>query len=83
MFAGNARHLRFKPEEGMKVIARGRVSVYEATGQYQLYIEDMQPDGIGALNLAYEQLKKKLSAEGLFSEDIKSLYPHIQKELVL
>ena len=81
MFAGNARHLRFKPEEGMKVIARGRVSVYEATGQYQLYIEDMQPDGIGALNLAYEQLKKKLSAEGLFSEDIKSLYPHIQKRI--
>ena len=49
MFAGNARNLKFRPTDGMKVICRGRVAVYEPTGQYQLYIEDMQPDGIGAL----------------------------------
>ena len=62
MFAGNARNLKFRPTDGMKVICRGRVAVYEPTGQYQLYIEDMQPDGIGALNLAYEREKllKKL-----------------------
>ena len=52
--------------DGMKVICRGRVAVYEPTGQYQLYIEDMQPDGIGALSLAYEQLKKSLAEKGLF-----------------
>lgn len=81
MFAGNARRLKFKPEEGMRVIARGRVSVYEATGQYQLYIEDMQPDGVGAVNLAFEQLKKKLSAEGLFSSEYKKPIPKLPKRI--
>lgn len=66
MFSRYTQRLRFLPEDGMKVIARGRVSVYEATGQYQLYVEDLQPDGVGALSVAYEQLKKKLEAEGLF-----------------
>ena len=66
MFATYARRLRFLPEDGMKVIARGHIGVYEPTGQYQLYIEDLQPDGVGALNLAFEQLKEKLGAEGLF-----------------
>lgn len=59
MFNSSAKRLKFMPEDGMKVIARGRVSVYEASGQYQLYVDDMQPDGVGALNLAYEQLKEK------------------------
>lgn len=81
MFAGNARRLKFKPEEGMRVIARGRVSVYEATGQYQLYIEDMQPDGVGAVNLAFEQLKKKLSAEGLFSAEHKKAIPKLPRRI--
>lgn len=79
MFAGNARNLRFKPTDGMKVICRGRVAVYEPTGQYQLYIEDMQPDGIGALTLAYEQLKKKLAEKGLFDSAHKKPLPKFPK----
>lgn len=68
MFARYAQRLRFVPKDGMRVIARGSVSVYEASGQYQLYIEDLQPDGVGALSVAFEQLKKKLESEGLFSD---------------
>lgn len=75
MFAGNARNLKFKPMDGMKVICRGRVAVYEPNGQYQLYIEDMQPDGIGALTLAYEQLKKTLAEKGLFDANHKKPLP--------
>lgn len=80
MFNSSAKRLKFMPEDGMKVIARGRVSVYEASGQYQLYVDDMQPDGVGALNLAYEQLKEKLQNEGLFSElHKKPLPPYPEK----
>lgn len=75
MFAQHARRLRFVPENGMKVLVRGRISVYEAGGQYQIYAEDMQPDGLGALNMAYEQLKKKLEAEGLFAQERKKTLP--------
>ena len=75
MFNSSAKRLKFMPEDGMKVIARGRVSVYEASGQYQLYVDDMQPDGVGALNLAYVQLKEKLQKEGLFSEHHKKPLP--------
>lgn len=78
MFSGFATRIKFKPKNGMKVIVRGRVSVYEPSGIYQIYVEDMQPEGSGALNLAFEQLKEKLSKEGLFDEQRKKplpLYP--------
>ncbi len=81
MFSQYARRLRFRPEDGMKVIARGHVGVYEANGQYQLYIEDMQPDGVGALNLAYEQLKRKLEKEGLFSPERKKPLPRYPERI--
>ncbi len=77
MFKGSAAKLKFVPENGMKVIARGRVSSFVRDGQYQLYCEDMEPDGIGALYVAYEQLKRKLEEEGLFSEDSKRPLPKI------
>ena len=75
MFSSQAARLRFLPQDGMKVIVRGRVSIYEVSGQYQVYVTDMQPDGVGALNLAYEQLKIKLEKEGLFSQDRKRPIP--------
>ena len=78
MFSFYASNLSFKPENGMKVIARGRVSLYEATGQYQLYIDDLQPLGAGALAIAFEQLKNRLEKEGLFLQSAKKplpLYP--------
>lgn len=75
MFSSNAVKLRFKPEDGMRVICRGRVSVYDRDGIYQLYAEDMQPDGLGAQSLAFEQLKKKLFSEGLFDNKYKKPLP--------
>lgn len=75
MFRGNASKLAFKPEDGMKVIVKARVSLYEAAGAFQIYIEEMQPDGVGALQIAFEQLKKRLAAEGLFDESRKRPLP--------
>ncbi len=77
MFRGNASKLKFLPENGMKVIVTGRVSAYIRDGQYQIYIDSMEPDGIGALYIAYEQLKKKLAAEGLFDREKKKPLPKI------
>lgn len=81
MFAGNSRRLKFRLENGMKVICRGRISVYEPSGRYQLYIEDMQPDGVGALTLAFEQLKKSLAQKGLFDNAHKKPLPKFPKTI--
>lgn len=81
MFAGNARRLKFRLENGMKVICRGRISVYEPSGRYQLYIEDMQPDGVGALTLAFEQLKSDLEKKGLFDPAHKKPLPKFPKTI--
>ena len=81
MFAGNASRLKFRPENGMSVIIRGRVSIYERDGRYQLYIDDMQPDGVGALAVAFEQMKEKLSKAGLFDNEHKMRIPEIPEKI--
>lgn len=75
LFKGTARFARFKPQDGLAVIARGSLEVYEARGEYQLIVEMLQPQGAGALQLAFEQLKKKLAAEGLFEQSRKRALP--------
>ena len=81
MFKSANSRLRFMPENSMNVIIKGRVSVFERDGQYQLYIDDMQPDGAGALSLAFEQLKNKLAAEGLFDESRKRPIPRFPERV--
>ncbi|CAM3964631.1 exodeoxyribonuclease VII large subunit [Paenibacillus alkaliterrae] len=79
MFASHNQRLPFNPKEGTKVIARGNISVYERDGNYQFYVTAMQPDGIGSLYLAYEQLKGKLEAEGLFAAARKRPIPRFPR----
>ncbi len=71
MFASNAKKLKFTPEEGMKVLVTGKISVFESTGAYQIYVSELEEDGVGNLYIAFEQLKKKLQEEGLFQEEKK------------
>lgn len=81
MFSSSAYKLRFRPENGMSVICRGRISVYEKNGEYQLYAEDMQPVGTGALNLAFEQLKEKLFKEGVCDSSLKKPLPEYPQKI--
>lgn len=81
MFASHNQRLPFIPKEGTRVIARGNVTVYERDGQYQFYATHMQPDGIGSLYLAYEQLKGKLEAEGLFAPERKRALPRFPRSI--
>ena len=74
-FRNQAMRLKFRPEDGLKLIVRGSISVYEPRGEYQIYVEHIEPSGVGALQLAFEQLKKRLEAEGLFDEARKKPLP--------
>lgn len=81
MFSNNVSNLKFKPTDGTKVLVVGRVSVYETTGNYQIYVTDMIEDGVGNLYVAFEELKKKLAAEGLFDKEHKKKIPKIPKRI--
>lgn len=83
LFRGNASRLRFRPENGMKVLVTGRISVYPRDGAYQLYCEALTPDGIGDLYVAFEQLKQKLSAEGLFDAAHKKPLPRFPHTIAI
>ena len=82
MFKSNFSKVKFRPEEGMKVLVKGRISLYEPSGSYQIYVESMEPDGLGALYLAFEQLKKKLAAEGVFDLPKKPI-PQFPKKIAV
>jgi exodeoxyribonuclease VII large subunit len=81
MFRSSIRSLRFKPEDGLHVVLRGRLSIYDARGEYQIVAEHMEPQGFGRLQLAFEQLKKKLSAEGLFDAGRKRPLPALPRRI--
>lgn len=83
MFRGDASKLRFRPESGMKVILYGRVSLFPKSGQYQIYVSNMQPDGVGSLYVAFEQLKEKLYKEGLFDKKYKKPLPKYPQKIGL
>lgn len=81
MFSFNNKSLKFIPSDGMKVLVTGKIDVYESSGAYQIYVEEMMPDGIGALYVAFEELKKKLQAEGLFDKEKKKKIKRIPRRV--
>ncbi len=81
MFRNNALKLKFKPTDGSKVLVVGKISVYEATGNYQIYVTDMQEDGVGNLYLEFEKLKKKLQEKGYFAKEHKKPIPKFPKKI--
>ncbi len=83
MFRGYTKQLQFRPKDGTEVLIRGRVSVYEPRGSYQVYVETMEPMGAGALQKAFEDLKIKLHKEGLFATDHKKALPFLPKKIAL
>jgi len=83
MFRPQTRYLKFTPEDGMKVIAQGRIGIYPPRGEYQIILDYLEPLGIGALALAFEQLKKKLAAEGLFDEEMKRPLPFLPQRVAV
>lgn len=83
LFKGSARFLKFKPQDGLAVIARGNLEIYEARGEYQLLVESLEPQGAGALQLAFDQLKRKLEAEGLFERSRKRPLPKLPSRIGL
>lgn len=81
MYASSAKNLPFRPESGMKVLIKGDVNLYESSGRYQLYATNMQPDGVGSLHIAYEQLKKELAEKGYFKEEFKQPIPKFPERI--
>ncbi|MEJ2588780.1 MAG: exodeoxyribonuclease VII large subunit [Deltaproteobacteria bacterium] len=83
MFRTQARYLKFVPEDGMRVVAQGRIGVYAPRGEYQIILDYIEPLGVGALALAFEQVKRKLAAQGVFDQDIKKPLPFLPKKIAV
>ena len=81
MFRGQQRQLKFEPEDGMRITAMGRLSVYEPRGTYQIILEYMEPAGVGALQIAYEKLKARLAEDGLFDDKYKQPLPFLPQKI--
>jgi len=81
MFRSTLRYLKFKPADGLRVVARGKISVYEPKGEYQIVCEHLEPQGLGALQLAFDQMKKRLQAEGLFEASRKRPLPALPRKI--